>query len=114
MPAAFANRAQPGGSMDHLGAINSCAVERYLLGHMPGSESESFERHFFECNVCASEIESGVLLEENLRAACVDDEVWPSKPVQSGWLGGLSRGRVAVTPALASAILGALLIYQSA
>src|SRR5258708_5386036 len=54
--------------MDHAEAVNSQAVERYLLGQMADSETELFEMHFFECTECTEEIESGTLLAENVRA----------------------------------------------
>ncbi len=54
--------------MDHTEAINHQAVERYLLGQMPETEIDEFEKHFFECGVCAEGVESGMVFQENVRA----------------------------------------------
>ena len=55
--------------MDHIEAVKNQAVERYLLGQMPEAEIDAFEKHFFECGTCAEEVESGVIFQENARAA---------------------------------------------
>lgn len=42
--------------MDHSHAIESQAIERYLLGEMAAEERDAFEEHYFTCTVCAEEI----------------------------------------------------------
>lgn len=42
--------------MDHHRAVQSLAVECYLLGDMSPREREDFEEHFFECPVCAEDV----------------------------------------------------------
>ncbi len=42
--------------MDHQRAIQTLAVECYLLGDMTPREREDFEEHFFECPVCAEDV----------------------------------------------------------
>jgi hypothetical protein len=53
--------------MDHNRAIESQAVERYLLGEMEPEERESFEEHFFTCEECAEEVRAGVRFGANSR-----------------------------------------------
>src|ERR1700722_13379797 len=101
--------------MDHTEAVNNQAVERYLLGQMPEAEIDMFEKHFFECGTCAEEVESGVLFQENTRAA------FPSVPqpvptAKRNWFGHLSRWwtRPAfAAPALAAGLLAVVTIYQA-
>jgi hypothetical protein len=45
--------------LDHLQAIETQAAERYLLGELAASDAEAFELHFFECQLCASAVDSG-------------------------------------------------------
>jgi hypothetical protein len=42
--------------MDHDRAVETQAIERYLLGEMPEPERGEFEEHYFSCMVCAEEI----------------------------------------------------------
>ena len=42
--------------MDHKEATETHAVERYLLGELPGSVHAQFEQHFFECTECAADV----------------------------------------------------------
>jgi len=51
--------------MEHNAAVESNAVERYLLGDMPGEERDAFEEHFFSCMECAEEVRVGAHLKAN-------------------------------------------------
>jgi hypothetical protein len=44
--------------MEHERAVQSLAVECYLLGEMTRGEREAFEEHYFECGVCAEDVRS--------------------------------------------------------
>jgi hypothetical protein len=55
--------------MDHTKATEIHAAERYVLGELPAEEAEDFERHFFECAVCAEAVEGGTEFIANARAA---------------------------------------------
>ena len=44
--------------MDHREAIESQAVERYLLKEFSASERDEFEEHYFGCGECASDLRS--------------------------------------------------------
>jgi hypothetical protein len=41
--------------MDHRRAIETLALERYLLGEMADQERDAFEEHFFSCAECAED-----------------------------------------------------------
>jgi len=102
--------------MDHIEAVNNQAVERYLLGQMPDVEIDAFEKHFFECRTCADEVESGVLFQENARAA------FPPVPQPatsahrnwlSQWLSPWWARPAFAAPALAAGLLAAAVVYQA-
>jgi Putative zinc-finger len=113
--------------MDHIESVNNQAVERYLLGQMPEAEIDAFEKHFFECVACAEEVESGILFQENTRAA-FPSVPQPAPAAQRNWLWHLSHRlsyrlshrlsqwwtRPAfAAPALAAGLLAAVTIYQT-
>jgi len=51
--------------MEHQAAVETHAVERYLLGEMPAEERDSFEEHFFACIACAEEVRVGAQFRAN-------------------------------------------------
>ncbi len=53
--------------MDHNHAVESQAVERYLLGEMPPDERDMFEEHFFTCEDCADEVRAAARFRANSR-----------------------------------------------
>src|SRR5580698_2588556 len=63
--------------MDHLGAENMKAVERYVLGDLSVSEVEEFERHFFDCPQCSEELRALTIFQENARAVFVEQDLTP-------------------------------------
>jgi hypothetical protein len=102
--------------MDHIEAVNNQAVERYLLGQMPDAEIDAFEKHFFECGSCAEEVESGVLFQENARAA-FPPVPQPATAAKRNWLSHWllqwwARPAFAA-PALAAGLLAAAVVYQA-
>src|SRR5258705_13633457 len=77
-----------GDMINHQEAVRSNAVERYLLGQMSDSETESFELHFFECEECAGELRTGAVFVENAR------QVFRERPAAApSSIPGRSRGR---------------------
>jgi Putative zinc-finger len=61
--------------MDHQDAIQSQAVERYLLGEMAGTELEAFEEHYFTCSECAEALTTDAILAANTRAVFREREL---------------------------------------
>lgn len=43
-------------AMEHKQALQTKAVERYLLNEMAAAERDSFEEHYFGCRECAAEL----------------------------------------------------------
>lgn len=83
--------------MEHEEAVRSQAVEKYLLCQLTAEARDRFEAHFFECEVCAEDIRTGVLLMDNaaaelapLPAPAVPAQAVPAQPVparkKSSWL----------------------------
>jgi putative zinc finger protein len=54
--------------MNHDEAIREQAVERYLLGELPEDARARFEEHFFDCDICASDLKTGAAFIDGLRA----------------------------------------------
>jgi len=48
--------------MDHTTAVQTMAVEKYLLDEFSLEERDGFEEHFFSCDICAREIQAGAAL----------------------------------------------------
>jgi hypothetical protein len=98
-------------SMDHLESQSTKAAERYLLGEMTEPERYDFENHYFECEVCASDVRAVHAFAGGVQAVCAEEPVpvrvrpasTPKAP-RVWWSAWLS-------PALAAA-LGIVAIYQ--
>lgn len=54
--------------MNHDQAIREQAVERYLLEELPEDARARFEEHFFDCDICASDLKAGAAFVDGLRA----------------------------------------------
>jgi len=53
--------------MEHERAVQSLAVESYLLGEMTPGERDAFEEHYFECGVCAEDVRSASQFLEDMK-----------------------------------------------
>ena len=70
--------------------------ERYLLNRLDEPEREEFEKHFFECDSCFSQLQISLAMQERLRSQ-------PSLGAQAR--GAFLRQTWAWTPALAALVL---------
>jgi anti-sigma factor RsiW len=50
--------------MDHREAVETLALERYLLGELPDQERDAFEEHFFSCAECAEDARAGAAMRD--------------------------------------------------
>lgn len=68
--------------MQHEGAKEMLASERYLLGELSTEERDQFEEHFFTCRECAADVRDSVVFFENLEAVLKEDarQQQPAKP----------------------------------
>lgn len=53
--------------MDHNEAIQSMAVERYLLSELPSGLRDEFEEHLFDCPECAMDLRTGAAFVKETR-----------------------------------------------
>ena len=80
---------------DEVGAL---AAERYFLHEMPDDEREAFEEHYFDCVVCANEVQSVYALHDSVRASALCE---PAEVV----VHPAARWRMYVAPLAAAASL---------
>jgi hypothetical protein len=111
--------------MDHSEATNLRATERYVLGDLSVSEVEEFERHFFDCHQCSEELMTLNILQDNARAAFLEQGPRPftaSLPApeaeldRAGWWQSFKQAWLApriLAPALAAVVLALLAGYES-
>lgn len=99
--------------MDHRQAIDTQAVERYLLGELPAGEAEDFEHHYFECPECALSVESGTLFIADARAVLSRREE-PERVRKPFWnpLAQLWAHPATALSMAAAVVLGAVALYQ--
>jgi hypothetical protein len=99
--------------MNHLDAVKSHVVERYLLNELPPGECDAFEDHYFDCVECAADVRAGAVFFDNARATFREDSaprpVAEPKRTRPGWLGWLQPAFL--VSALACAMV--LIAYQN-
>jgi hypothetical protein len=105
--------------MDHLQAVKTLAMERYLLEEMSPEERESFEEHYFSCLECAEDARAAASMQDGAASglARIDaetprrrrdaSEALPFRSPSRGW-----RSSVAL-PWAAAATLAVALGYQT-
>jgi hypothetical protein len=54
-------------SMNHEDAIESMAVERYILGELHADDRDAFEEHFFSCSKCSASMTAAAKLSASVR-----------------------------------------------
>ena len=59
--------------MEHTQAVETKAVERYLLGELAPSSLEEFEEHFFDCKECSEDLRIGALFLDATKEALATD-----------------------------------------
>ena len=97
--------------MNHDEAIREQAVERYLLGELPEVARARFEEHFFDCDICASDLKAGAAFVDALRT---DPQV-VSPPQRNLQVVPNRKPRTWLRPWLAPALAASLLVvaYQN-
>jgi hypothetical protein len=103
--------------MEHVEAVDTLAIERYLLEEMTQEERESFEEHFFSCAECAEDARAAAKMRDGVRSGLARDTagatagdhgvVVPFRPTPVRW-----RTSVAL-PWAAAALLAVGLAYQT-
>jgi hypothetical protein len=59
--------------MEHTQAVETKAVERYLLGELAPSSREEFEKHFFDCEECSEDLRMGTLFLDTTKEVLAAD-----------------------------------------
>src|SRR5262252_5269488 len=54
--------------MNHREAVETLALERYLLDEMADQERDAFEEHFFSCAECAEDARAGGAMRDAVAA----------------------------------------------
>jgi hypothetical protein len=104
--------------MDHIEAVKTLAIERYLLEEMTQDERDAFEEHFFSCADCAEDVRHASALRDGVRSGLARSKVASPdangtarvvalRPTGAGW-----RSSVAL-PWAAAALLAIGLGYQT-
>jgi hypothetical protein len=103
--------------MDHIEAVKTLAVERYLLEEMTQDEREAFEEHFFSCAECAEDARHASALRDGVRSGLARSmaspganesaRVLPLRRAGAGWRSSLAL------PWAAAALLAIGLGYQT-
>ena len=97
--------------MNHDEAIREQTVERYLLGELPEDARALFEEHFFDCDICASDLKAGAAFVDALRT---DPQV-VSPPQRNLQVVPNRKPRTWLRPWLVPALAASLLVvaYQN-
>jgi hypothetical protein len=99
--------------MNHVEAVKTLAIERYLLEEMTQEEREAFEEHFFSCTECGEDARHAATMRDGVRSGLAAEgagergRVLPMRPAAAGW-----RSSVAL-PWAAAALLAIGLGYQT-
>ncbi len=96
--------------MDHVDAVQSQAVQRYLLSELTGDELALFEDHMFGCGECAAGVRDSYVFAANLKAALREGD-GPGNPLLNAiqeWIrtpllvpaaaGGMARADLSADP----------------
>jgi Putative zinc-finger len=76
--------------MDHTQAIQEKFTERYLLGELTPAQRDQFEEHFFDCAICADDVQAGAGFVDNARALLRGGPI-PEEAVASITQGAFAR-----------------------
>lgn len=69
-------------AMDHRQAVETLALERYLLGEMADRERDAFEEHFFTCPECGEDARAGGAMRDGVAAGISRPATQPSRLLQ--------------------------------
>ncbi len=95
--------------MEHKVAVESNAVERYLLGEMPVEERDAFEEHYFSCVECAEEVRVGARFRANWEGA--ERQHRRAAPERSSWANWLRWP--SLIPVAASLVFAGVVWFQA-
>ncbi len=96
--------------MDHAEALQTQAVEKYLLGELSTAQVDEFAEHFFDCEACASDLRmTSAFVDTTKKVLATDREQTPrSTPKRQS-----SQWQPARYVIAASVALFAFMLYQN-
>jgi anti-sigma factor RsiW len=116
--------------MEHYEAVQSLAVEKYLLDEFDSGEREAFEDHFFSCHECAEELQATAALLDRGKELFAHEPLSyvervpepektpaganrrPAPPDPHGWFGWLRPAIAAPAMALLLLVVAVQNLYQ--
>jgi anti-sigma factor RsiW len=98
-------------AMNHQHAVETLALERYLLGEMADEERDAFESHFFSCAECAEDARAGGAMRDGAAAGLAAATKRPSSRVLA--MPAPRRRLASIVPWAAAASLALVAGYQA-
>jgi anti-sigma factor RsiW len=99
--------------MTHHDAVETMAVERYLLGEMPEQERDTFEDHYFSCAECSEDLRTAAAMLEGARSGLAKSTAASVTPIRAARRPASVWYRSAVVPWAVAATLAVVVGYQS-
>src|SRR4051812_8439741 len=99
--------------MTHHDAVETMAVERYLLGEMSEQERETFEDHYFSCADCADDLRTAAAMLEGARSGLAKSTGANVTPMRAPRRAPASWYRSSALPWAIAATLAIAAGYQS-
>lgn len=101
--------------MTHQLAEQSNAADRYLLDEMAAGEQAEFEKHYFDCPICAERVREGAAFAENTQAVMREQPAYaPVKDYRKKSFFFAAFRPAILVPSFVSLCLIALVSYQNA
>jgi hypothetical protein len=112
--------------MNHTEAVQTMAVEKYVLDEFDSGEREAFEDHYFSCHECAEELKAAVALLDRGKELFAQDPMpiierapqspstkrAPAKPAPKDWFAWLRPAFALPALALLLLVVGVQNLYQ--
>ncbi len=96
--------------MDHAEALQTQAVEKYLLGELSAAQADEFAEHFFDCEECASDLRMTSAFVDTTKKVLATDRAQTPQSTPKRWSSQWQPARYAIA---ASVALFAFILYQN-
>jgi hypothetical protein len=96
--------------MDHAEALQTQAVEKYLLGELSTAQADEFAEHFFDCEACANDLRMTSAFVDTTKKVLATDRAQTPRSTPKRWSSQWQPARYAIA---ASVALFAFTLYQN-
>jgi len=96
--------------MDHAEALQTQAVEKYLLGELSAAQADEFAEHFFDCEECANDVRMTSVFVDTTKKVLATDRAQTPRSTPKRWSSQWQPARYAIA---ASVALFAFMLYQN-